>query len=427
LKGLLVTYLLTYGGGAAALFNPFIGLLVYICFAIIRPESLWFWSVPAGNYSRIVALCLLTGWALKGFGTWEFGKARGIVTALMGFLLCAVLSGVFVAQHKEVAWGFIEELLKIILPFLVGLTTIDSFHKLKQLTWVILLSHGYVCLEMNLAFYDGFNRLQQNGFGGMDNNCVAVSLVTCMGLAFFLGYHSPRWWQKGLAAISGMLIGHAILFSFSRGGMLAMCVTAIAIFVLIPKRASHYLVFAMLIAVGLRLAGPDVRDRFSTVFASSETRDGSANSRLVQWQFCLDSISKHPILGVGPDHWPIVVLQYGKSGEAHSLWLTVAAELGLIALLCLALFYGQCIVQLWPLARKDTETGDPWPVYLARMVTCSLIGFCVAAQFVSLDGLEVPYYITLIGAGTLRLYQQIDTQHTYDPVTFASTNSAVIV
>jgi hypothetical protein len=37
------------------------------------------------------------------------------------------------------------------------------------------------------------------------------------------------------------------------------------------------------------------------------------------------------------------------------------------------------------------------------MVVAGLIGFAIAAQFVSLYGLEVPYYIALIGAGVLKL------------------------
>src|SRR3954462_6824141 len=92
MKGLLFTYGLTYGGAIVSLFNPFIGLLVYVCFAIIRPESLWHWSVPAGNYSRIVALALLAGWAMKGFGNWNFGRAKPIVYALLGYWLWACLS-----------------------------------------------------------------------------------------------------------------------------------------------------------------------------------------------------------------------------------------------------------------------------------------------------------------------------------------------
>jgi hypothetical protein len=37
------------------------------------------------------------------------------------------------------------------------------------------------------------------------------------------------------------------------------------------------------------------------------------------------------------------------------------------------------------------------------MVVTALAGFIVSAQFVSLEALEIPYFVTLLGAGTLRL------------------------
>ena len=38
------------------------------------------------------------------------------------------------------------------------------------------------------------------------------------------------------------------------------------------------------------------------------------------------------------------------------------------------------------------------------MVIAALTGFCVAAQFVSLEALEIPYYVALLGAGALKLH-----------------------
>src|SRR5262245_64403942 len=85
MKGLVFTYVLTYGGALLSFFDPYIGLLVYVCFSIIRPEFMWHWAVPEGNYSRIVAIALLLGWILRGMGNWQFGKARAIVVALAAF------------------------------------------------------------------------------------------------------------------------------------------------------------------------------------------------------------------------------------------------------------------------------------------------------------------------------------------------------
>ena len=168
MKGLIVTYVLTYGGAAAALYNPYLGFLVYAAFSILKPDSLWYWSVPEGHYSRIVAVALLAGWAIKGFGNWHLGRAKPIVLALLCYSGCCILSAA-AAPNQEIAWKFVIELSKIVLPFLAGLTCVGSVHQLKQLAWVIVLSEGYVAWEMNLSYLGGFNRLQEFGFGGMDN------------------------------------------------------------------------------------------------------------------------------------------------------------------------------------------------------------------------------------------------------------------
>src|SRR5262245_55102645 len=114
--GLLFTYGMTLFGAVAGLFRPYVALLVYICFAIVKPESLWFWSVPVRPYSRIVAVSMLIGWALVGFGQWRFGKGRGIVWALILYGLWIVASAAG-AQHLNLSLGFVEKQAKIILPF----------------------------------------------------------------------------------------------------------------------------------------------------------------------------------------------------------------------------------------------------------------------------------------------------------------------
>jgi probable O-glycosylation ligase (exosortase A-associated) len=334
----------------------------------------------------------------------EFGRARPIVAALVAILLWCILSATL-AQSEVVAWRFIEFFAKIVLPFIIGMTLLDSMEKLKILAWVIMLSQAFVAIEMNIAYYEGYNRLYFDGFGGMDNNSAAIGMVTCLGLAFFLGLYSEPLWLKLVAFAGGAVIGHSILIAMSRGGMLAIVVTGAVTLLLIPKRLSHYAAFAFAVAVGLFLAGPEVRERFMTLFASEKERDASAASRLELWAGCWKAMKNNPVLGVGPDHWPLVAHEYGfpRGKEAHSLWLQFGAEVGFPGLALLALFYGLCVVRLWPLARGKLDADDPWFRYLAAMVIASLIGFAVSAQFVSLKLLEVPYYVALLGAGTLQL------------------------
>jgi probable O-glycosylation ligase (exosortase A-associated) len=403
MKGALFTYVLAYGGAAVSLVNPFVGLLIYVCFGILKPDLLWAWSLPGdGHFSRIVAIALLLGWGFKGFGRWELGKAKGIVLAFVGFWFWAIISAANAPDH-EAAWTFVEGMAKLLLPFLAGITLIDSVKKLKQLAWVLLLSQGYLALHFNVSYYQGFNIVTLLGFGG-DNNTIAIGMVTAAGLAFFLGLAADRPWHKAVAFTVLLLIVNVVFFSFSRGGMLALLTLGVVVFMLIPKRVTHHIVFALAVLLALRLAGPEVRDRFATAFVSEENRDYSAQSRVELWGVCWDMMLNHPILGVGPDHFPLRVHQYGwRAGkEAHTLWLQTGAELGFPGLLFLTLFYGLGVIRLVPLVRARSRI-DPFLAHMAAMVIASLTGFALSVQFVSAEGLELPYYVALIAAGVLKL------------------------
>jgi putative inorganic carbon (hco3(-)) transporter len=409
LKALLFTYALTYGGAAASVLFPYVGFLIYVCFGILKPDSLWFWAIPQGSYSRIVAIGLLAGWVLHGMGRWEFGRAKGVIFSLLGYWAVVALSAM-TAPHPDLAWPRVEALSKVFLPLIVGLTLIDSMHKLKQLMWVIVLSQGFLAYEFNLTYYTQFFLPSEFMHGGLDNNGIAITMVTSIGMAFFLGMHSARWWQRALAFGLAALMAHVVLFSHSRGGMVALIITGFACFLLIPKQPRHYLAFAVALALVLRLAGEGVQERFSTIFIGQEEGGDQGGKRLEHWAACWDSMQKHP-LGVGLNHWPVTAPQYGLplGMAAHTTWLQIGAELGYPGLLLLIGFYGICMWRLWTLTRnaptRQTQATpiDPWFQYGARMVIASLAGFFVAAQFVTVDGIELPYYITLFGAGLLKL------------------------
>ena len=408
MKGLIFTYALTGIGVAGCLFSPFVGLLVYICFAIVRPDFMWSWSLQAGesHFSRIVGIAMLLSWAAHGFGRWNFGRAGGAVVALLGYWLWMMASSLQAADPQR-AWELIEFYAKVILPFLVGLTTITTVRQLKMLAWVILLSQGYLAFELNLYYYQGAFNGPFEGWGGMDNNCVAIAMVTGVGLAFFLGMGAEGWWKKGVALVSAALMAHVIMFSFSRGGMLALALTGLMSFCLIPKKPEHYLLFGLAVLVGLRMAGPEVQKRFMTSFESNElgVREASAQSRLDLWHGALDTALRHPVFGVGPDNWGLYAPNYGwpRGKEVHSLWAQNAAEVGFVGVALLLAFFFLSIRRLWPLTHEATPVTDPWQRDAARMVIASLFGFVIAAQFVTIKYLEVPFYVALVGAGTLML------------------------
>lgn len=410
MKAELLTFALTALGVGGAIVDPFVSLLVYICFAIIRPEQLWPW-IPPARYSLIVAVAMLGSWGLRGFGTWKFGKGTLVLSGLLGYFFWAIASTPH-AQIREVAIDYVITLAKIVIPCFVALTLVDSTSKLKYLIWVVVLSYGYIGYEMNLSYLHGYNRAEIDGFGG-GRAAFGIGLVAAFGPAVYLALAAEHKWQKGLAFVSGLLILHTIFLTYSRGALIALVITGVVALVITPKRPRELAALVVIALLGLTLTGARLQERFLSVFVGEEHRDASAESRVELWRDCVMLMRTHPLLGVGPGHFPVVSWDLGwdpgKSGlgkEAHTLWLQVGAELGVPGLASLLIFYGVCLWRVWPVTRKATPVTDPWHRDCARMVISSIIGFAIAAQFVSMEFLEVPYYMAVLGAGLLKLRSQ---------------------
>ena len=207
---------------------------------------------------------------------------------------------------------------------------------------------------------------------------------------------------RGLA----LLMAHAVLFSFSRGGALGLLVSGIVLAALMPKSPKTWGLLGVCAVMAALLAGPEVRDRFMTAFVKEEgQREASAQSRVDLWKDCLDVMKKHPVMGIGPNHWPVIAPEYGwpAGKEAHSLWFQCGAEQGFVGLGLFLGFYLLCIFQLWRVTWKRTVVDDEWTKDTARMALTSLCGFVVSGSFVSTEALEIPYYTVMLGCGALKL------------------------
>jgi probable O-glycosylation ligase (exosortase A-associated) len=406
MKGLIFTWLLTLLGVSASVIRPYYGFLVYVALAILRPDALWSSHISGGRFSMIVASAMLLSWAFRCGGNWDLGPARRIVSLFLGYWLWSIFLA-FNADSPAHAWYYVEQQARIVLPFIVGLTTVQNSADLRRLAWVIVVCQGYVAMELNRWYFSGYNYLWIQGFGGLDNNSMAIGLVTALGVAFFLFFYEKETYRKAIIAACAAFIGHAILFSFSRGAMLATVIFAGVSFFIIRKTTVHYFVFGTGLLMAVVLAGPQVRDRFLQTFAQDNgVREASAQSRLDLWRDCATLLWRDPIMGCGPDHWPLHAESFGWTPlkEAHSLWVQTAVELGIPGILMYAGFYLTVIACCLTLLKQTRNDEDEWFADSARMTIASLVGFIVAAQFVSLEALEIPYYVALLGTATLTVH-----------------------
>jgi hypothetical protein len=161
----------------------------------------------------------------------------------------------------------------------------------------------------------------------------------------------------------------------------------------------------VVLLITIRLTGPELAARYNSAFVGAEELDGSAESRVDLWLDCLKVVQQYPVLGVGPWNWQVIASSFGwtEGKSAHSLWMESAAEVGIPGVLALFAFFGLAVARLWPIARTRWSGTSREDAGVAAGVAISIVGFAVAAQFVSVSGLEVPYYVTLVGAALIRL------------------------
>src|SRR5262249_37537947 len=152
------------------------------------------------------------------------------------------------ARNTAVAYDSLWTMAKFVMPFLIGVTILDTDERSRTMLWIIVLAQGYVGFEMNLNYIRGYN-LAGEGFAGMDNNCFGVSLVTTVGPAIALGLGAKKWWERVLAFGSAALILHTTLLTFSRGAMLGLIVVGATAFVIMPKRPKQLAVIALSLAI----------------------------------------------------------------------------------------------------------------------------------------------------------------------------------
>ena len=198
MKGLILIYAITVFGTVGALRAPIVGLFVYVGFAVLRPQFIWGWAGDFESISLYVGIATLVGWVFNGFGSRKIGPGQSIVLALVVSAAWMALSATQ-AVDKDAAYATLYPMLKFVVPFLIGVSVIDSERHARGMLWVIVLAMGYVSFEMNLEYLRGFN-ISAEGFGGMDNNCFGVALVTTIGPAIALGLGAKNWYERGSLA-----------------------------------------------------------------------------------------------------------------------------------------------------------------------------------------------------------------------------------
>lgn len=416
--GFIFTHIATAIGVTTGWMNPMIGLFVYYGFAIIRPTFLWHWNHwPFFGHSQYVAISTLIGWVLIGFGNWS--NLRYIKLPLLGLLLYLVSGAMgtfFWAYNKQYAWHYYETQLKIGIMALVLLTVIYNPRHIRWMMWIVLISLGWLAYSLNTQYLEDTRfafRLLDRGFGGVDNNGLAMIMVMGIPVAVFTAIFEKKWWVRCLSVFAALCMIHVILFSYSRGGQLGLIIMGATLFIFamryLPNKLLTCALTIFLAIATLQLAGAEVRERFFTIFADAEERDESAASRFDTWAGGWAAMKDKP-LGLGPRNFNLLSQRYGlpRNKSIHNLFLQTGADYGFAGLIGLMTFF---LGTMW-LCHRMTNTPTAkrlyWPRYFGQAINISMFGFMVCSIFIGMESVEVPYILALIGLATVAYVRRVE-------------------
>jgi len=253
-----------------------------------------------------------------------------------------------------------------------------------------------------------------------DANDLALFLVCAVPFGLFLFLRNAGWLRRGLAVGALVTLAAVIVRTGSRGGFLALVAVMLVTvatwtFVKVRWRA---LSAAAGLVIFLASANAGYWGLMSNLLnLSNDYNVTSVGGRIQVWKRGLGYMSGHPILGVGINAFPaaegrlagVANLPGGRGFKwsvAHNSLVQVGAELGVPGLVMFCAFLWQLFRTAWRLSQRDRSGQFALPppgAALAAVLLTSLVGFFVAAFFLSQAYGSVLYFLAAMVLGLRQL------------------------
>lgn len=387
--------------------HPYLGVMVYYIFAVLRPQFIWAWSMPELAWSFYVAIATMLVVIASKIGILSFDEVDFQKSTNIGHysvILFAVWISItyFTARNQSVAYPFFIEYLKMFAMFILARFAITEWIQLWRIHLGIILTLCYISYEINEIYLSrGYLYVYRLGYGGLDNNGAALMLAMGVPMCMY-AWDGIRHWSRWFFILAVPAIIHAVLTSYSRGAMVSL-IGIIPIFVIRSQRRGQVmLMLALVLATIPILAGKEIQARFLTIQQSEV--DESANSRRNSWAIGWRMAMENPVFGMGIRNSNLYTYAYGADMEGrtiHSQWIQTAADSGITALvLYISMFVAMlyCASKVRSVYRGVDSDEARNMLMIVNGCESALLLFCVGATFLSLENFELPYILLLIVA-----------------------------
>jgi len=292
---------------------------------------------------------------------------RGVEATMVVYGIVATMSVLFAVANQSAALDRLIDWLKDFAILIIMVQLCDEEQSFRTVLWALVLSAAFIA---SLSWYHTFTGDTANDFFGLaksgvhqivgelddvrvtgpldDPNFYAQILLMVFPLAAYRMLTGTTHAARLIGALCTVLIVGAAIFTYSRGGFLALVVV---LGLLVLDRRYNLLrtafIGAALIAILLPILPSGYVERIVTIGGalpanSAGQTEASFRGRSSEMIIAMQMFSENPILGVGKRNYQALYVEYSsmlgldprlEDRQAHSLYLELAAEMGMLGLL----------------------------------------------------------------------------------------------
>ena len=396
-------------GLIATLRFPFIGILMWFCFALMNPQQETYSFATTTRWSLILAVVTTVSWLVSRERKLPLG---GFTTGLVLILLAWSTFNTFFAFDPSYSWDYWDRAWKTIAMCVLAGVLATNRVRLHALIWVVALSLLYYGVKGGVftLVTGGVNRVFGPP-GSMlgDNNEIGLALVMLLPLLNYLRLYSGSQFVRRGLVFAIVLTLAAILGTYSRETYIALAALGL-IFWWHTKNKLLYPVAAVIVLVPLLMFMPQsFYNRAATLqqFSTDRSFQEHLDSWWVAYRYAMD----HAPFGAGfyglnlPQLWN----QYipGEMHAAHSIYFQALGEQGIVGLLLYLLMIFVGFYNLRVVISKTRGNQEwTWARDLAGAIQLSLLAFCIGGAAAPMQFFDLLFLWVTLSSTLLNLFQQ---------------------
>ncbi|MDE3009395.1 MAG: O-antigen ligase family protein [Pseudomonadota bacterium] len=343
----LLLYLAMWTAFAASIFwRPAVGVYLLALTLPLQTGRYRLFDLPLGShFLDILLLGTIIGLKLKNEDVIPRSPVNGLLLLFAIYCYLSLWQGsLFMSAPLpiDLADPRLSDWKNYVEMFLFAPVVAAALKDRRQVTWLLVT----ICLSMlvvNRSYYSLMSErnLAHFNYDVRDDGLVGyagvngLAALEVMFSAFMLGMYCHVTSLRARLAILVLLAtsAYCLLFSFSRGGYVAMLAVLLVIGIL-RKRSLLVLLLALLVSWQTVLPTA-VQERILMTTGDAQEGamlDSSAQERLSLWQDAFDLLKQNPVTGTG-FHTYEYLGRVGPYRDTHNYYVKVLVETGFVGLL----------------------------------------------------------------------------------------------